>query len=325
MPPGRHRIFVTRRVPEAVRSRLESRFDLDVHDSESPPGREALLQRARGAAGLVTMLSDRVDEELLDAAGAELRVVANYAVGFDNVDLEAATRRGVVVTNTPGVLTAATAELTIALVLALLRRIGEGERLLRRRQQWLWAPTFLLGEGLAGKTLGCVGFGRIGRAVAMLARALGMQVVYTNRRGPVGTEAEWLPFDQLLERADVVSLHCPLTPETRHLIDAAALGRMRREAYLVNTSRGPIVDEEALASALARRQIAGAALDVFEREPDVHERLLALENVVLVPHLGSATRAAREAMGMLCVAALDAALLERHCPENAVNREAWRP
>jgi glyoxylate reductase len=256
------------------------------------------------------MLTDRVDDELLDAAGPQLRVVANYAVGLDNVDLDACRRRGVVVANTPDVLTGTTAELAIALMLALLRRVAEGDRLIRRGERWIWAPNLMLGRGLAGLTLGLVGYGRIGQAVERLARAHGMEVVHTRRSGG-------LPLDELLANADVVSLHLPLSAETRHLIDQPALARMKKTAVLVNTSRGPIVDEEALVDVLSRELIAGAALDVFEHEPEVHPSLLGLENVVLVPHLGSATHETREAMGMLCVEALRAVLLEDRVPANA--------
>ena len=257
----------------------------------------SLLARAARCDGLVTMLTDRVDAELLDAAGPQLRIVANYAVGLDNVDLEECERRGITVSNTPDVLTEATAEMTIALMLALTRRVVEGDRFLRRGEPWQWAPTFMLGRGLAGMTLAIVGFGRIGQAVARLAEAHGMRVVHS------------LPLDELLGSADVVSLHVPLTDETRHLIGERELGLMKPTAYLVNTSRGPVVDEAALARALGEGRIAGAALDVFEREPDVEPGLLELENVVLVPHLASATHEAREAMGMLCVKALREALL----------------
>jgi glyoxylate reductase len=232
-------------------------------------------------------------------------------VGIDNIDLGACRRRGVVVANTPDVLTEATAELTVALMLSLLRRVAEGDRLIRRRERWIWAPNMMLGRGLAGLTLGLVGHGRIGQAVERLARAHGMEVVHTARSGG-------LALDELLATADVVSLHLPLSDETRHLIDEAALARMKETAVLVNTSRGPIVDEEALVAALTQQTIAGAALDVFEHEPEVHPGLLGLENVVLVPHLGSATHDTREAMGMLCVEALRAVLLEDRVPENAV-------
>jgi glyoxylate reductase len=257
------------------------------------------------------MLTDRVDDELLDAAGPQLRIVADYAVGFDNVDVEACRRRGVVVSNTPDVLTDTTAELTIAILLALLRRVAEGDRLIRRGEEWIWAPNLMLGRGLAGLTLGLVGYGRIARSVERLARAHGMDVIHSSRsRGG--------RLEELLATADVVSLHLPLTEDSRHLIDATALARMKPTAVLVNTSRGPIVDEAALVDAIREGRIAGAGLDVFEREPTVHPGLLELENVVLVPHLGSATDETREAMGMLCVEALRAVLLEDRVPPNAV-------
>ena len=277
-----------------MREELERSFEVDIHEDELPPARENLLARSAGCDGLVTMLTDRVDTELLDAAGPQLRIIANYAVGLDNVDLDECERRGITVSNTPDVLTDATAEMTITLMLALMRRVAEGDRFLRRKEPWLWAPTFMLGDGLGGKTLGIVGFGRIGRAVATLAAAHGMEVVHT---------PDTL-LDELLATADVVSVHVPLTDDTRHLIGERELGLMKPTAYLVNTSRGAVVDEAALAAALAERRIAGAALDVFEREPEVTEALLRLDNVVLVPHIASATHAAREAMGMLCVKAL---------------------
>ena len=299
---------MTRRVPQRVRDELDRDFDLHVHDEERPP-RDELLAHVRGADGLVTILTDRVDEELLDAAGPQLRVVANYAVGVDNIDLDACTRRGIVVANTPDVLTDATAEFTLALLLALVRRVAEGDRLVRRGAEWIWSPTFMLGHGLAGRTLLVVGPGRIGKRFAALAEALGMDVGFA-RRGD--------DLTALLPEAHVVSLHCPLTPETRHLIDAGALRAMRSDAVLVNTARGPIVDENALVEALAADEIAGAALDVFEDEPRVHPRLAGLENVVLAPHLGSATHEAREAMGMLCVDALRAVLLDERIPPNAL-------
>jgi len=268
------------------------------------------------------MLSDQVDEELLTAAGEGVRIVANYAVGYDNVDVDAATRRGIFVANTPGVLTEATAELTVALMLDLSRRVCEGDRFLRSSEEWNWAPTFMLGSTLRGRTLGIVGLGRIGSEVGRLGRELGMRVVYTTPGGPRPSPYEWLPLAELLDCADVVSLHCPLLPETRHLIGREELRSMRREAFLVNTARGPVVDEDALVEGLAAGEIAGAALDVFEHEPAVHEGLLGLDNVVLTPHLGSATQDTRTAMGMLCVSALKSVLLEGRVPENVVNRQA---
>ena len=299
------RIFLTRQLPEPVLRRLEASF--------------AIVEEVAGSAGLVTIPADVVGGELFDAAGRDLRIVANFGVGYDSVDVGEATRRGIVVSNTPDVLTEATAELTVALLLSLLRRVTEGDRLVRRRDAWELSPTFMLGEGLAGKTLGIVGLGRIGREVARLAGAFGMRVVHTGGSGPY----EELPLERLLAEADVVSLHVPLTPETRHLIGRRELARMRPSAVLVNVSRGPVVDEEALVEALAGGRIAGAALDVYEREPEVSAGLLGLENVVLTPHLGSATHAAREAMGMLCAVALEAVLLRGELPENAVNPEAW--
>jgi glyoxylate reductase len=300
------RILLTRRLPEPVLERLQASFSVE--------------DELAGSAGLVTIPADVVDARLFDAAGTELRIVANFGVGYDSVDVDEATRRGIVVANTPDVLTGATAELTVALLLALLRRVAEGDRLVRRRDEWALAPTFMLGEGVAGKTLGIVGLGRIGREVARLAEAFGMQIVHTRGSGPY----EELPLDRLLAEADVVSLHLPLMPETRHLIGRRELALMRPEAVLVNVARGPIVDEEALVEALRAGEIAGAALDVYENEPEVSDGLLYLENVVLTPHLGSATHAARVAMGMLCAEALEAVLLRNELPANAVNREAWR-
>jgi glyoxylate reductase len=298
-------VFLTRRVPDPVLGRLEASF--------------AISDEIAGSAGLVTIPADVVGAELFDAAGPDLRVVANFGVGYDSVDVAEATRRGVVVSNTPDVLTEATAELTIALLLALLRRVAEGDRLVRRRDEWGLAPTFMLGEGLAGKTLGIVGLGRIGREVATLAEAFGMRIVHTRGSGPY----EELPLDRLLTKADVVSLHVPLTPETRHLIGVRELALMRPNAVLVNVSRGPVVAEAALVEALAEGRIAGAALDVYEHEPEVSAGLIELENVVLLPHLGSSTHAAREGMGMLCAEALEAVLLRNELPANAVNPEAW--
>jgi glyoxylate reductase len=289
MPP---RVHVTAPVPPRVEAALAAEFEL--------------VPQPEGAEGLVPMPVDRVDADLLDRVGPQLRVVALYAVGTDNVDLDAAADRGIVVANTPGVLTRATAELTIALLLSLVRRVAEGDRLIRRGEPWRWSTTFMLGGGLPGKSIAVVGYGRIGREVARLAEGLGMRVLHSR------------PLPELLDEADVVSLHVPLTESTRHLIDAAALRRMKRSAVLVNTSRGAVVDENALVAALEAGEIAGAALDVYEREPEVHPGLVARQDVVLAPHLGSATVEAREAMGMLVVEALRAVLLEGRVPENAV-------
>ena len=257
-----------------------------------------------GADAVVTLLHDRVDEAFLAAAGPSLRVVANVAVGYDNVDVAACARRGVVCTNTPGVLVDATADIAMALILASTRRMGEAERMIRAGGTWSWSMFFMLGTGLQGKTLGIVGLGQIGTATARRARAFGMRIAYSGRRrADAAVEAEleatYLDLDELLAAADVVSIHCPLSDATRHLIDARRLRLMRPTAHLVNTARGPIVDEAALAAALRDGTIAGAGLDVYEREPAIEPALLDLENVTLIPHLGSATIETRTAMGVL--------------------------
>ncbi len=294
-------MVVTRGLPEPALEALRgSGAEVWVSPEDRALATDELHAAVGGADAVVTMLHDRVDDELLAAAGEQLRVVANVAVGYDNVDLDAARRHGVTITNTPGVLTDATADLAIALLLAVTRRLGEGERLLRSRTQWAWAIDFMLGRGLRGKTLGIVGYGEIGQATAARARAFGLEVIYTKRSR--GDDPGQVELPELLERSHFVSLHCPLTPETRHLIDAGALARMRDDAYLVNTARGPVVDEAALAAALRDGVIAGAGLDVFEREPEVDPGLPALENVVLIPHLGSATVETRTAMAELAAA-----------------------
>ena len=298
------RIVVTRRIPDPAIELLEGAGDVWVSPHDRPLSADELHSAVAGADAAVTLLHDRVDDAFLDAAGPALRIVANVAVGYDNVDVEACARRGVVVSNTPGVLTEATADIAFALILMSTRRLGEGERLIRARTPWSWSMFFMLGTGLQGKTLGIVGLGKIGQATARRARAFGMEIVYAGRRRAAeDVEAElsarFLPLDELLTTADVVTLHCPLSAETRHLIDAAALARMQQSSHLVNTTRGPVVDEAALAEALRARAIAGAGLDVFEREPEVHPDLLELENVVLIPHLGSATIETRTAMGVL--------------------------
>jgi len=292
VPPGVH---VTAPLPPLAAAALADEFEL--------------LPEPSGADGIVATLGLRVDDAYLDRAGPRLRIVANFAVGVDNIDLAATGERGVLVTNTPDVLTAATAELTIALILSLLRRVAEGDRLVRRGDRWEWSTTFMLGEGVAGKVLGIVGPGRIGTETARLGRALGMRVVTAGRGDPL---------EPLLREADVVSLHAPATVETAHLIDAAALAAMKRTAVLVNTARGSLVDEPALVAALREKTIAGAALDVYETEPHVRDELKVFENVVLTPHLGSATAEAREAMGTLCLQALRDVLLHGRVPANLV-------
>jgi len=273
-----------------------------------------LAEFAGGAEALICLLADRVDEQVFDRCGS-LRVVANYAVGFNNIDCAAATRAGVWVTNTPDVLTDATADCAWTLLLAVSRRVLEGDRLVRSGGFTGWRPDLLLGAGLQGKTLGVVGFGRIGQAVARRGAVFGMEVVYHSPRpidSPLGVYQPDL--DALLQQAHVVSLHCRLTPDTRRLLDRRRLGLMRPDAIVINTSRGEVVDEAALAAALAAGRLAGAGLDVYEEEPTVHRALLGLENVVLLPHVGSATREARAAMTELAVDNVLAVLAGRRPP-----------
>jgi len=291
----RPRVHVTSTVLDEVTRALAESFEL--------------VDAPEGADGVLSLLTTRVDAAFLDRTGPQLRVVANYAVGVNNVDLAAAAERGVVVANTPDVLTRTTAELAVGLMLALLRRIAEGDRFVRRGDEWEFSLEFMLGASLDGKQVLIVGPGRIGRETARLVEAFGATARFASRADDLRS---------LLAEADIVSLHVPLTAESRHLIGADELAAMRPGAVLVNTARGPVVDEWALVEALRGGVIAGAALDVFEHEPEVEEGLLSLENVVLTPHLGSATRDTRIAMGMLCVEALRAVLLEGRRPGNAV-------
>jgi glyoxylate reductase len=285
------RVLVTRRIPSGVLSKLEAACEVDSNDSQAPLAPDELKARLLDKHGIVCVLTDRIDDDVL-AAGTALKVVSNIAVGYDNIDVAAAKRRGVIVTNTPDVLTEATAELTWGLILTASRRIAEGDRLVRRGGWKGWTLDFMLGTELRGKQLGIIGRGRIGRAVAAKSTAFGMTAAFAQQD---------MSLDELLISSDVVSIHTSLRPDTRHLIDRRALARMKRSAILVNTSRGPVIDEEALAWALQERLIAAAALDVYEREPIVHEALLGMENVVLAPHLGSATRETRTAMIDLAV------------------------
>jgi glyoxylate reductase len=299
-------VLLARRLPSSVQALLREHAEVEVHDEPRDLAPAELAARLAGKQALVSVVTTRVDEDLL-AAAPDLRIVANVAVGYDNIDLVAAARHGVIVTNTPDVLTNAVADFTIALILSVTRRLVEGDRLVRAGEWRGWGLDFMLGMELSGRQLGLIGYGRIGRAVATRAGAFGMRVVRaargpTKTRGagpPPADEPPAMTLDELLVTSDVVSLHVPMTPGTRHLMDQRRLARMKRTAYLVNTSRGPVVDEAALAWALRERRIAGAALDVYEREPAVHPDLPGLENVVLAPHLGSATSDTRTAMAEL--------------------------
>jgi glyoxylate reductase len=292
-------VLLTRRIPSSVYALLESRSDVDLYEGPSGIPPDELSRRLAGKHAAICVLTDRITPAVLDAA-PDLKIVANIAVGYDNIDVDAAKARGVIVTNTPDVLTEAVAEFTWGLILAAARRIGEGERLVRRGGWKGWALDFMLGTELRGKQLGIIGRGRIGRAVAAKAPAFGMRAVFAARGGDKRAENE-VSFDELLVGSDVITIHAPMSPATRHMIDRRAFARMKRSAILVNTARGPIVDEEALAWALKEHLIAAAALDVYEQEPVVFSDLLTMENIVLAPHLGSATRETRTAMADLAV------------------------
>ena len=298
-------IYVSRLLTDRAMAHLRSLGVAVRVGDENPPSRAELEAGITGASAAVVTLTERIDAELLAAAGPELKVVANVAVGYDNIDVAAAAAAGVIVTNTPGVLDRATADHTFALILAATRRITEGDRLIRSREPWIWGPRMLVGLDVsAGATLGILGYGRIGRAVARRAQAFDMSVVATSRSRDPGTTQDGVMFldaPTLLATSDVVTVLTPLTSETRHLIDAAALAAMKPTAYLINTARGGVVDEDALIDALHSGQIRGAALDVFENEPHVNPALLDAPNLVLTPHIASAGEATRDAMGILAV------------------------
>jgi glyoxylate reductase len=301
------RVLVTRELPFEALDRLRAEHDVDVWEHPEPPPPGQLRKRAAGAHGLLTMLTERVDEQLLDAA-PELKAIANMAVGTDNIDLEAAARRGIAVGNTPGVLTDTTADLAFALLLAVARRLPAGEKEVREGAWGPWQPAHDLGADVAGATLGIVGWGRIGQAMARRGEGFGMEVIHSSR-------SSGLPLHELLERADFVSLHTPLTPQTHHLIDAPALSRMKRTAFLINTARGGVVDQSALRDALSARRIAGAGLDVTDPEPlPADDPLLDAPNLLVVPHIGSATVRTRERMAAMAADNLLAALAGRPMP-----------
>lgn len=324
----RPRVFVARRIPDAGLAPIFEACSADVWEDELPPPRGELLRRVDGRDGLLMLLTDRVDDELLDAAGPQVRVISNYAVGYDNVDVAACTRRGIPVGNTPGVLTETTADLAWALLMAAGRRVAEGDRYVRAGRWRTWGPQLLLGGDVHGATLGIVGFGRIGQAVARRATGFGMTVLYWSRsRAEPALERElgatWVDLDELLARSDFVTLHVSLNDETRHLIDAAAMARMKASAVLVNTARGPVVDQAALAGALGDGTIAAAALDVTDPEPMApNDPLLQLDNCLVVPHIASASYATRGKMAEMAAANLLAGLRGERLP-NPVNPEVY--
>ncbi len=306
----RPKVFVARVIPEEGLDAVRAACEVDLWDDELPPPRDELLRRVAGCDGVLTLLTDRVDDEFLDAAGPELKVVSNYAVGFDNIDVAACARRGIPVGNTPGVLTETTADLAWALLMAAARRLPEGDRYVRDGRWKTWGPLLLLGPDVHGATIGIVGFGRIGQAVARRAQGFGMRILYHDIAelpdevtGPLG--ATYLPLEALLAQSDFVSLHVNLSPVTRHLINAETLAWMKPTAVLVNTSRGPVVDQRALADALRDGTIWAAGLDVTDPEPiPMDDPLVGLDNCLIVPHIASASRATRGKMAAMAAANL---------------------
>ena len=295
------KVVVTGKIPAGGLERLKAEHDVTAWESDVAISRDELLRMVAGADAIVSLLTEKVDDELLDAAGPQLQSVSNVAVGYNNIDVPACEKRGVLVTNTPGVLTEATADIAMSLILMATRRLGEGERVLRAQEPWQWGMFYMLGMGIQGRQLGIVGMGQIGIATARRAKAFGMNIAYT-RRTPLEDhvveelDAKFMTMDELIESSDVLSLHCPYSPATHHLMSENQFARMKKTAFLINTARGPIVDEAALVAALKAGEIAGAGLDVFENEPAIDPGLLELDNAVLIPHLGSATVETRAAM-----------------------------
>ncbi len=297
------KVVLTRRLPDAVETRMRELFDAELNLTDAPMDRQALAGALQRAEVLVPTITDRLDGELIGAAGPQLRMIANFGAGLDHIDIGAAVGRGLVVTNTPGVLTEDTADMAMALILAVSRRLVEGAGVIAEGRFEGWTPTWMCGRSVRGKRLGIVGMGRIGQALARRARAFGIQTHYHNRKPVPDAVAEeldatwWDDLDQMLARMDIISLNCPHTPQTHRLLSAERLALLQPHAVLVNTARGELVDEAALAAALREGRLAGAGLDVFEKEPQVHPDLLSLPNAVLLPHMGSATVESRMAMG----------------------------
>ncbi|MCE4611017.1 MAG: D-glycerate dehydrogenase [Desulfurococcales archaeon] len=326
---GKPRLFMTRKVFDEVIDRLREKFEVEVWDRYQPPPYEVLLEEALKSDALYTLLTDKIDCSLLEKASPRLRIVAQMAVGYDNIDVECATKYGVYVTNTPGVLTDAVAELTWALILAVTKRIVEADVFVRwgewKRLETGWHPMMMLGVELKGKTLGILGMGRIGKRVAEIGKAFGMKIIYHSRKRKEDVEkelgAEYRSLEDLLKESDILSIHVPLSPETKHLIGEKELRMMKPTAILINTARGPVVDTEALVKALREGWIAGAGLDVFEEEPlDPNHPLTAFKNVVLAPHIGSATKETRMKMAMMAAENL-IAFSEGKVPPNLVNKD----
>jgi len=295
------KIVVTGKIPEVALEMLKKSHEVISWGQETPIPRDELLKRVRGANVIVSLLTEKIDEEVLTSAGNDLKAVCNVAVGYNNIDVAACKNKNILVTNTPGVLTDATADIAMALILMTTRRLSEGERVIRNQDPWAWGMFYMLGSSIQNQTLGILGMGQIGIATALRAKSFGMKIIYTRRNRleeklEKELSAQYVSLDELLQQSDIVSLHCPYSTETHHLISDEQLSKMKKTSYLINTARGPIVNEEALANALINKTIAGAGLDVYENEPKVNEKLLKLDNVVLLPHLGSATVETRTAM-----------------------------
>jgi glyoxylate reductase len=321
----RFKVFVTRKILEEGLNMLRERYDVEVSDYNGVIPREMLLKKVKGADALVSLLTDNIDAEVMDAAGPNLKIIANYAVGYNNIDVEEATKRGIMVTNTPGVLTETTADFAWTLLMAIARRIVEADKFVREGKFRGWEPMLLLGTDVFGATLGIVGFGRIGQAMARRALGFNMRVLYyDNSRVDEQLEKElkatFVDLPTLLKESDFVTLHVPLTKQTHHLIGEKELKMMKKDAYLINTARGPVVDEKALVKALKEGWIKGAALDVFENEPEIEPELLKLDNVVLAPHIASASYATRSKMSVMVAENIIKAL-NGEVPPNLVNPE----
>lgn len=324
---SKFQVLVTRIIPDSGLEILADLCDLDIFEGETPIPRDILLKRIKGKDGLLSLLSDRIDGEVMTAGGGSLRVISNYAVGYNNIDVDGAIRRGILVTNTPGVLTDATADLTWALLLACARRIPKSDRFVRDGEFVGWGPTLLLGREVYGRTIGIIGLGDIGTAVARRAKGFGMKILYHNRKRDLKTEEElgatYVSIEDLLRNSDYVSLHVPLTSDTHHMIGEREIALMKPTAILLNVSRGEVVDEAALTKALREGRIDSAGLDVYEKEPALSPGLAELENVVLTPHTGSATYEARDKMAVMAAENLVAGLVGKR-PRHLVNSSVWK-
>lgn len=325
MTAGKPIVVVTRKLPDAVEARMRELFDAELNESDRPMTKEELVRAMQTATVLVPTVTDRIDRSIITMAGPQLKLIANFGAGVDNIDIETARNRGIIITNTPGVLAEDTADMTMALILAVPRRLLEGAMLLREGQNWAgWSPTWMLGHRISGKSLGIIGMGRIGQAVARRARAFGLSIHYHNRR-PVPTDVErsleatyWESLDQMLARMDIVSVNCPHTPATYHLLSARRLKLLKPTAYVVNTARGEVIDENALARMIEAKEISGAGLDVFENEPAINPKLLKSKNVVVLPHMGSATIEGRIDMGEKVIINVKT-FLDGHAPPDRVH------